>query len=697
MRTIDILIDKLGKVTLSDSLLGMVGEHNNTRLCVRSEDGFFSDADFFRMCFGRYETSALYPVDGVIEYLVPGMVTGSTTKSWQLAGYRFDGQTPSMVKKSEVAAFVLLPSAEPRAEIDPELSGTIEEEIQTLSGLVEDASGLLQQAAAELDQAAERYVEKEEGKSLSTNDYTDADKAVVSGHAEDIKDLQDCCTELRTIKVDKVSGKGLSTNDYTDADKEKTAQSVSKDQVLSVSGYAPYVTMCNATLNYPIVRSGAVTSLIFQVRGKGSIDFEIDADSQIGIGRSDFTGLTNWTDVDLFSGNPNSNLTNIKIMTTGTFDIRVLDDPATVSFVSDAMQTEGCAYVSGLDETRLLAADLIDRLLNRKVDKEEGKSLSTNDYTDADKTVVSGHAGEVQGLQEACAALEAGKLGLPVYDAGRYDADSLTTPGIYATSYAGPQNFPFIDSAAMPFLIVAEAGRMPPTSDGAPDFSEAKTLMQACIGKDGALYCRYKIPEESGSYDDWAWSAWSTKAVSVVNNLTSSSATAALSAAQGKALSEGKADRAWTTLAQATVAEGEEASVIKIALPDAVAECGELMLEAELYVGADAASQWMPTFLLADTEKIYYNCWLAGGGTAGVTAGTKYYFAAHSRVGTEQVLTVFGQASEHIHANSRAAAYTARTNNNYARLHESYPCYLHCEIASGNTFAAGTKIKLTGR
>ena len=49
-------------------------------------------------------------------------------------------------------------------------------------------------------------IDKINGKSLSTNDYTDAEKAEVAK----IKD-----------KVDKVSGKGLSTNDFTNTYKTK--------------------------------------------------------------------------------------------------------------------------------------------------------------------------------------------------------------------------------------------------------------------------------------------------------------------------------------------------------------------------------------------------------------------------------------------------------------------------------------------
>lgn len=59
-------------------------------------------------------------------------------------------------------------------------------------------------------------VDKVSGKSLSTNDYTTAEKTKLAS----LSNYDD--TEVRSLisnKVDKVSGKGLSTNDYTTADK----------------------------------------------------------------------------------------------------------------------------------------------------------------------------------------------------------------------------------------------------------------------------------------------------------------------------------------------------------------------------------------------------------------------------------------------------------------------------------------------
>lgn len=64
------------------------------------------------------------------------------------------------------------------------------------------------------------YQEKEEGKVLSSNDYTDAEKTKLAN----LNNYDD--TNLRNLisqKVDKVIGKGLSTNDYTSQEKTKLA------------------------------------------------------------------------------------------------------------------------------------------------------------------------------------------------------------------------------------------------------------------------------------------------------------------------------------------------------------------------------------------------------------------------------------------------------------------------------------------
>ena len=68
-------------------------------------------------------------------------------------------------------------------------------------------------------------VDKETGKSLSSNDYTNVDAAKVanlSGVNSGDQDLSFLATQLAlNLKVDKVTGKGLSTNDYSNSDVAK--------------------------------------------------------------------------------------------------------------------------------------------------------------------------------------------------------------------------------------------------------------------------------------------------------------------------------------------------------------------------------------------------------------------------------------------------------------------------------------------
>lgn len=79
--------------------------------------------------------------------------------------------------------------------------------------------------------AKSTYVEKEEGKGLSTNDYDAAAKAIVDGVGERLEQ-----------KVDKVAGKGLSTNDYDAAAVAEVAKIKNKAETSVVEGIDTRVT-----------------------------------------------------------------------------------------------------------------------------------------------------------------------------------------------------------------------------------------------------------------------------------------------------------------------------------------------------------------------------------------------------------------------------------------------------------------------
>lgn len=199
-------------------------------------------------------------------------------------------------------------------------------------------------------------VDAEDGKGLSANDYTDADKAIVGGvtsalagkvdkvsgkglstndYSNADKSVVDGVTTALNGKVDKVSGKGLSTNDYSDADKTIV------DGVTSALGNKADASTVNAILNGQSLDSfGDVETAL---AGKMP---SYNLDKNIGIYYDAETGTASLVTITT------SNITQ------GSEDI----------------PTSGAVYTAS----------------QNKVDKVTGKGLSTNDYTDADKAKVDG-------------------------------------------------------------------------------------------------------------------------------------------------------------------------------------------------------------------------------------------------------------------------------------------------------------------
>lgn len=148
----------------------------------------------------------------------------------------------------------------------------------------------------ELYNSIANKVDKEAGKVLSSNDYTDAEKTKLSGIAanaqvnviETVKVNGTALTPSSKAvnidlsgKVDKVTGKGLSTNDFTDAYRTKIdgAASVVKKTFAAngwgTAGSDGYYTMSiAATGKYPVKvmrnDNGAYTEALVQTAVSGS-------------------------------------------------------------------------------------------------------------------------------------------------------------------------------------------------------------------------------------------------------------------------------------------------------------------------------------------------------------------------------------------------------------------------------------------
>ena len=213
-------------------------------------------------------------------------------------------------------------------------------------------------------------------------------------------------TQLDT-KVDKVTGKGLSTNDYTTKDKEKLAA----------------------------IEDGA---------NKTVVDAALSATStnpvQNKVVNTKFTSIQ----ADIDSRVPNSRTVNGKSLTDDIIlsasDVGALPDTTVIPSI-DGLATEGYVdeKVAGLvgsapetlDTLNELAAALggdanfattVANQIGTKVDKVDGKGLSANDYTDAEKAKLEGIATGAQVNQNAFSNVIVGSITIAADDV----TDSLT-------------------------------------------------------------------------------------------------------------------------------------------------------------------------------------------------------------------------------------------------------------------------------
>ena len=214
-------------------------------------------------------------------------------------------------------------------------------------------------------------VDKIQGKDLSTNDYTTAEKtklAAITGTNTGDQDLSgfattadlnskanaaDVTTALAT-KVDKVQGKELSTNDYTTAEKTKLAAITGTNTgYQDLSGYATTADL-NSKANAADVTTALATK-VDKVQGK-----ELSTNDYTTAEKTKLAAITgtNTGDQDL----------------TGYATTADLNSKANTSDVTTTLAT--------------------------KVDKVQGKELSTNDFTTAEKIKLAAITGTNTGDQD---------------------------------------------------------------------------------------------------------------------------------------------------------------------------------------------------------------------------------------------------------------------------------------------------------
>ena len=255
---------------------------------------------------------------------------------------------------------------------------------QDLSGLATTIALDLKANTTDVTNSLATKVDKITGKGLSANDYTTAEKsklAAITGTNTGDQDLSgyattialagkanttDVTTSLAT-KVDKVTGKELSSNDYTTAEKTKLAAITGTntgDQDLS--GYATTIALAGKANTTDLTTGLALKANTADVTN--SLATKVDKVTGKGLSANDYTSAEK------------SKLAAITGTNTGDQDL------------------SGFATNIALD----LKANTTDvtNSLATKVDKVTGKGLSSNDYTDAEKSKLTAILGTNTGDQD---------------------------------------------------------------------------------------------------------------------------------------------------------------------------------------------------------------------------------------------------------------------------------------------------------
>lgn len=221
----------------SNYILGKTGEHNATQLVITPPSELSEDirTDHYRIAFFSAGKTVLSEnITGEeLSVALSSSITKNPRLSLQLIAYDDEGEFIGKSKK--IDGFLFEPSISSTAiEIGGE-NNDIASEIVNICEAVEavksSVSAEIERAKAKENELFSGKVDKVEGKGLSTNDFTDAEKQRLSTFEsyddanvlERLSYAEEDITNLDLCKVDKLDGKELSSNDFSDTEKQKLA------------------------------------------------------------------------------------------------------------------------------------------------------------------------------------------------------------------------------------------------------------------------------------------------------------------------------------------------------------------------------------------------------------------------------------------------------------------------------------------
>ena len=193
------------------------------------------------------------------------------------------------------------------------------------------------------------YVEKETGKGLSTNDYTNAEKTKLAGIADGATDNEGTITGVKMNSTSKGTSGVVDLGTVVTGIKMNNASKAVSSGVVDLGTVITTVdTALNATSTNPVQNKAVNTALgnkVDKVEGKG-------------LSTNDYTNAEK-TKLDGIADGANKTTVDTALSATSTNPVQ---------------------------------NKVINTALGNKVDKVEGKGLSTNDYTNAEKTKLDGIA-----------------------------------------------------------------------------------------------------------------------------------------------------------------------------------------------------------------------------------------------------------------------------------------------------------------
>jgi len=270
-----------------------------------------------------------------------------------------------------------------------------------------------------IQNALNNKVEKIDGKGLSSNDFTDEEKLKLSNLSN--FDATGIETTLEN-KVDKVNGKGLSTNDFTNEYKNKVDNIPTKTSQLTND--SDFLTSANledkATKDY-VDNQIAAQAVNHYTKTETDLSLDLKANKADVYTKAEVDAKTSTSykyrgTVDSYDSLPSADQTIgdvYNVLDTGDnyawdgsqwdklggmVDLTHLASKEELDTKQNTLtQTQLEAVNSGINASKVGSYDAalteiaaLNTNLSNKVDKIEGKGLSTNDFTDEEKLKLAG-------------------------------------------------------------------------------------------------------------------------------------------------------------------------------------------------------------------------------------------------------------------------------------------------------------------